>query len=262
MTVQRAYLDYLRLASWDDRQALKLSSKLRTTIPKWRQGFWLQYKGWYGDNSFYGIGEQNHKRHYIWRTAGDSTSVLYDISYHLLDIYATRLDVQVTIELPAEYLPFEVYRDQKNILKRGTSIIDSDTGSTIYFGSRVSDRFARLYTKEFDEGKFLRLEFEFKGDTARALHEKMRSGAGATDIFQHYLHSFGLVDYIIDWFDTGFDGDDLRIRIERDHNNNNKLKWLSSLSAAIVKMGNDHETGPTTKRLLRNWIETIDKSES
>jgi len=260
MAVQRAYLDYLRLASWHDASALKLTAQLRRAFPKWRDGYWLQYHGWYADNAFYGIGEQNRKRHYIWRVSGNSSSVLYEAADFLGEIYATRLDVQVTIPLPDGYSAFEVYQDHKELLDRGTTIIESDTGSTIYFGSRVSDRFARMYTKEYEEGKFLRLEFEFKGKTAKALYFKMKSGIGPTEIFQHYLKSFGLVDYIIEWFETGFDGEKLRLEIEKNENSDNKIAWLYSLSNAVIKMGNDHDIGDITKNILREWIKAIDEN--
>ncbi len=259
MTVQRAYLDYLRLASWHDASALKLTAQLRRAFPKWRDGYWLQYRGWYADNAFYGIGEQNHKRHYVWRVSGNSSSVLYEAADFLGEIYATRLDVQVTIPLPEDYDPFAVYQDQKDLISRGTTIIESDTGSTIYFGSRVSDRFARMYTKEYPAGRFLRLEFEFKGKTAKALYFKMKSGVGPTEIFQHYLKSFGLMGYIIEWFDTGFDGEKIRLEIEKNESNDNKMSWLSSLSASIIKMGNDHETGEFTVNLLRNILDEVDR---
>lgn len=269
MTVQRAYLDYMRLASWHDASALKLTGSLRRSIPKWRTGYWLQYKGWYGDNAFYGIGEQNQKRHYVWRLSGSSSSVLFNISSELNEIYATRLDVQVTIPMPSDYDAFAVYTDQKDLQGRGLTIIESDTGSTIYFGARVSDRFARLYTKSYVKkdpsdkslDEFLRLEFEFKGRSARALYENMKKSLiGPSGIFQYYLTSFNLMGYIIDWFDTGFDGEELRLEIEKNQNNENKMNWLSSLSNAIAKMGNDHETGEFTRNLLRNWLESIDKN--
>lgn len=265
MTVQRAYLDYLRLASWDDSNALKLTAGLRRSIPKWRDGFWLQYRGWYGDNSFYGIGEQNRKRHYVWRSAGPSSSVLYSLSDELSNIYATRLDVQVTIPMPEDYDAFAVYQDYKDTHSRGTTIIESDTGSTVYFGARTSERFARLYTKVYANGvteverAYLRLEFEFKGKTARAIFESMKIGKnGPTSVFQYFLRNFNLLDYVITWFDTGFDGEPERIVVERNEDDSNKLEWLHSLSNAVIKMGNDHNMGDQTRDVLRQWLEALD----
>jgi hypothetical protein len=265
MTVQRAYLDYLRLASWHDASALKLTAELRRSIPKWRDGFWLQYRGWYGDNSFYGIGEQNRKRHYVWRSAGPSSSVLCNLADSLTEIYATRIDVQVTIPMPDDFDAFAVYQDYKDINARATTIIESDTGSTVYFGARTSDRFARLYTKEYKYGRgdevsnFLRLEFEFKGKTARSIYGSLKSSKhGSTSLFQYFLTNFSLMDYVIDWFNTGYDGEGERIVIEKNQSDDGKIEWLHSLSNAIVKMGNDHMTGETTKNLLREWIATID----
>lgn len=263
MSVQRAYIDYLRLASWDDQEALFLSADLRKSIPKWRSGFWLQYKGYYGDNSFYGIGEQDKKRHYVWRSAGSSSSVLYDLandeSREHDSIYCTRLDVQVTIKLPPQYNPFDVYEIHKGCGGRcGVTIIDSPTGSTIYFGSRTSDKFARLYEKHYADSKYLRLEFEFKGKLARAIYKTLVStAAGPTAVFQNYLPSFGLSENIISWFHCGNDAEPLRIMIENYEDMKKKMAWLSSLSNTVIQMGNDHETGDFVRRLLDDWQDQI-----
>jgi hypothetical protein len=258
MSVQRAYLDYLRVASWEDDQALLLTGELRRSIPKWRNGFWLQYKGWYGDTSFYGVGEQNHKRHYVFRTAGNSSSVLYDLAADYDKVYCTRLDVQVTIKLPPQYNPFIIYGAHKDTGRAGVTIIDSPTGSTIYFGSRVSDKFARLYEKQYEDGSYLRLEFEFKGLLAKAIYETMRlTNTGPTAVFQNYLPKFGLADYIMAWFDTGPDAEPIRLEIEHNEDTYKKMTWLASLSNTVVQMGNDHETGDFVRRLLNDWQEKI-----
>lgn len=261
MSVQRAYLDYIRLASWHDGEALLLTGSFRRSIPKWRNGFWLQYKGWYGENSFYGIGEQSQKRHYVWRSAGSSSSVLYDLANEpggLDAVYCTRLDVQVTIKMPTQYNPFNIYEAHKGGGRLGVTIIESPTGSTIYFGSRESDKFARLYEKRYTDGDYLRLEFEFKGKLARAIYETMRkTSAGPTAVFQNYLPKFGLADYIMSWFDTGSDAEPLRLEIEHNEDTHKKMSWLSSLSNTVVKMGNDHETGDYVRRLLNDWQEEI-----
>lgn len=259
MSVQKAYIDYLTLASWDDAESLLLTGELRRSIPKWRNGFWLQYKGWYGDNSFYGVGEQNLKRHYVFRTAGSSSSVLFDIADSFKKVYCTRIDVQVTIKKPDIYNPFAIYVKRKGIGRLAVTFIDSPTGSTIYFGSRTSDKFARLYVKQHDDGDFLRLEFEFKGKLARAIYETIKkTSAGPTAVFQNYLPKFGLDDYILSLFDTGKDREPLRLEIEHSEDIHKKLTWLSSLSNTVVMMGNDHEMGDYVRALLNDWQEKID----
>jgi hypothetical protein len=259
MSVQRAYVDYLRMGTWDDAQALLVTGELRRSIPKWRNGYWLQYRGWYGDTSFYGIGEQNKKRHYVFRTAGNSSSVLFDLVDKHDKLYCTRLDVQVTIKRPPQYNPFIIYESHKGGGKLGVTIIDSPTGSTIYFGSRTSDKFARLYEKRYDDGDYLRLEFEFKGKLARAVYETMRlTNAGPTAVFQNYLPKFGLADYVMSWFDTGSDAEPLQLEVEHNEDMHKKMTWLASLSETVIRMGNDHETGDFVRRLLDDWQEKID----
>lgn len=259
MSVQRAYIDYIRLASWDDSEALLITGELRRSIPKWRNGFWLQYLGWYGDNSFYGVGEQNKKRHYVFRTAGSSSSVLFDLAARFTKIYCTRLDVQVTVKLPGHYDPFLIYKNHQGRGRLGVTIIDSPTGSTIYFGSRTSDKFARLYEKRYEDGNYLRLEFEFKGKLARAVYETMQStSAGPTAVFQNYLPKFGLSDDVMALFDTGPDAEPLRLKIEHNEDIYKKMTWLSSLSDTVIQMGNDHEMGGFVRRLLNDWQDKID----
>jgi hypothetical protein len=257
MSVQRAYIDYIRLATWDDAQALLMTGELRRSIPKWRNGFWLQYKGWYGDNSFYGVGEQNKKRHYVFRSSGNSSSVLFDLADKHEELYCTRIDVQVTKKLPASYNPFMIYEAHKKGGGRlGVSIIESPTGSTIYFGSRVSDKFARLYEKRYDDGNYLRLEFEFKGKLARAVYETMRTNSiGPTAVFQNYLPKFGLAEHIMEWFNTGPDAEPIRVELERKEDTHKKMIWLASLSNTVIEMGNSHETGDFVRRLLNDWLE-------
>ncbi|GAG72415.1 unnamed protein product [marine sediment metagenome] len=167
--------------------------------------------------------------------------------------------------MPDDYDPFAVYQDYKDTEARGTTIIESDTGSTVYFGARTSDRFARLYTKEYnnsqsgDANRWLRLEFEFKGKTARAIYLALKVGKhGPTSLFQYFLTNFSLPAYIIEWFETGFDGEPERLVIEKLESDSGKLEWLHSLSSVVVLMGNDHNTGDQTKELLNRWLEEID----
>jgi DNA relaxase NicK len=61
-----------------------------------------------------------------------------------------------------------------------TLITDSDGGSTLYIGSRSSDRFARLYDKGREQralpaGKWWRLELEVKGKSSQKVAEQLLS---------------------------------------------------------------------------------------
>jgi DNA relaxase NicK len=65
-------------------------------------------------------------------------------------------------------------------------ILNSDGGSTLYIGSRVSDRFARLYDKGIEQGttaagKWWRLELELKGRRSQSHAEALLSTAAHRD---------------------------------------------------------------------------------
>jgi len=99
--------------------------------------------------------------------------------------HCSRLDVAVDVHLDAKVptLTRDCYESLFHVppgngrpAKRSL-ILNSDGGSTLYIGSRVSDRFARLYDKGIEQrtlaaGKWWRFELELKG--ARA--EQMSAG--------------------------------------------------------------------------------------
>jgi len=63
-----------------------------------------------------------------------------------------------------------------------TLITDSDGGSTLYVGSRTSDRFARLYDKGIEQaafraGKWWRFELEVKGNSSQRIADRLLSAA-------------------------------------------------------------------------------------
>jgi hypothetical protein len=258
MSDNRAYLDYLRIGSWDDPASFKLMSEVRKLSTGWRQKKWLQYDGWRSGGIFYGTGEQGGKRHYVFDVSGAQSIELFHLAKDRPEFYATRLDVQVTIERPISYEPHETYLLQKEISKRSCSIIQSDSGSTIYFGSRSGDTFARLYEKILDDDKYLRLEFEIKGNKARSVFIQLSQGLKANDAFNHYLGKIKMPDYIKEWFSAP-DSGVVFWELEKVHHADKQLEWLSSLSDTVVRMGNDHYQGDIVRGLLEDWLKRIDK---
>lgn len=255
----RAHLDYIRLAAWDDSTILKLHSNIRRMFPKWRPSHWLQYTGWACDHAFYGTGEQSGRRHGVARVSGHDSNKFLEVARYadLIKAYATRIDVQITIPEPVGYNPFKTYGAAQQVKGRSCSLIHSDTGSTIYFGARTSDVFARCYQKEIDAQKFLRLEFEIKGLHARAVFIELLHGATCGAVFNSYLSKVKLPENLSKWFSNTEDDTELLLDIQRAHDNDKQLAWLGSLGNTIIRMGNDHDTGDTVRRLLTRWLEEI-----
>jgi len=93
--------------------------------------------------------------------------------------HCSRLDLTVDVHLDAEVpsLTRDCYESlfhmppQNGRPPQRTLINNSDGGSTLYIGSRVSDRFARLYDKGIEQqtaraGKWWRFELELKGNAS------------------------------------------------------------------------------------------------
>jgi hypothetical protein len=251
-------LDYLRLATWDDKSALNLFADLRRWATGWKTSRWLQYKGHRSGGMFYGTGEQSEKRHYVADCSGPDSQYLYGLAGDNPKIYCTRIDLQITIPQPDEYEPFTAYAELKAASETSTSFIHSDTGSTIYIGARTGQRFARLYEKRLGDDKYLRLEFEVKGRLANVVFLQLRNGIDRDTIYNHFLIKSKAPDYIKSWFETGGDGN-VYLQAERQHDADKQLEWLASLENTVLRMGNDHYQGPTVKGLLERWIDTISK---
>lgn len=96
--------------------------------------------------------------------------------------HCSRVDLAVDVHLYAEVpsLPRDCYVSLfhkppgNGRPAQRTLILNSNGGSTLYIGSRTSDRFARLYDKGIEQkassaGRWYRLELEVKGNSAHPL---------------------------------------------------------------------------------------------
>lgn len=257
----RAYIDYLRLATFDQNPYLNLTSRIYELERGWRPGKWLQYAGKWSRHLFHGVGLQNGRRHYVIQCSGDLSVDFAEIAKTYGQFYATRIDIQRTIEKGEKYDPLRIYNDVKSIPgnNRSSSVVLSSTGSTIYFGNRSSDTFARLYEKTIDEHTFIRLELEIKGLTAReAWQNIIDQQLRESEIFEHLFYRFKLPDYIKERFQLAGEKTHEYQKYEEFRYRNSKMEWLSSLENTIVMMGNDHQIGWQVKALLEKILERID----
>lgn len=79
----------------------------------------------------------------------------------------TRVDFAVDIETGVQPSEFTFYRHEEAF--KSTSFIKSETGETVYIGSRKSERMARVYRYYLPHPRanLLRVEAEYKGDAAK-----------------------------------------------------------------------------------------------
>lgn len=89
----------------------------------------------------------------------------------------TRIDIAIDVYHEMYLRSMKAAADQGEIVTRAQDwpLIEGRTGSTLYVGSRTSEKFLRIYDKAAEqkaEGPWYRIELECKGDFARgvALH--------------------------------------------------------------------------------------------
>jgi DNA relaxase NicK len=108
--------------------------------------------------------------------------LLHDLDYD--NVKTTRVDLCVDIALTKPSRGWlrslrenEEFQAVQNKANRKTTVIESDTGDTLYIGSRVSGRFGRIYDKSLaygvDLGYVYRFELETKKQVAPAVFKRL-----------------------------------------------------------------------------------------
>lgn len=247
--------DWLTLATFDfAKYCLAVADIRRIAIGEdWKEGRWLQYTGFTnGKDIFYGMAVQSGGReHFILKISGSTAGSLLDeilskewSSY----FYATRIDVQRTRTPPKWWIPRDVYDDLKK--RKGTcSMIESETGSTVYIGNRSSGRFCRLYEKQIGEG-MLRCEIELKGQHSRMAWGFLLKGKSVADIYAAHLEKLPLQPNEKESFMPNHENDlDLRLE-ELKISNERALKWLRTLLPKMQQMAASHDIGEQVRGIF------------
>lgn len=252
-----AYVDYLRLGSWDLKAYTNAASAMMQWRPGWKAGSFLQYHGHKLDSLFFGTAKQREKSHYLIQCSGGLSQTLLDdpalavlLSHE--SFYCTRIDLQKTLPLP-EWWNVRDIADSLGADGVKHSFIESDTGSTLYVGSRTSDKFIRVYTKSLDR-EYLRFEYELKGQLARAVFGGIfQDGTRSINaVYNSLLVNQRVPQYLKSYYlDPEVETVDVRVP-EKQHEMAKKLEWLLSLEDTIRHMLNDHDIGPETKVFIDN----------
>ena len=259
----QAYIDYIRLATWELKPYTTAAARLHEHSGGWRPGRFLQYSGQKCDSMFHGTANQRGQRHYIIQVSGDKCVELGPSLINLDGLYCTRIDLQITVRQGKNYNARAIYDDVRATPGNGrtASLLLSDTGSTVYIGNRESDTFARLYEKHILKDEYVRLEFEIKGTTARNCWESLRERtATPTQLYALIMGRFRLPDYIRDRYTPREDANGQLIRAELTKARNSKLEWLMSLDSAIFALAVDHDTGHVVRTWLEKLIDQIDSA--
>lgn len=250
-------IDYLRLSTFNFQRYLKLTAQIRAYGSGWRPAKWLQYKGQKSEQGiFYGHAEQNKRPHAIIQVSGLQAQKFYTTYKEQLDGWAcTRIDVQLTRIAPGVELRPRLYQSIIN-RKKKASLIQSDTGTTLYIGARTSDTYTRLYDKE---DALLRCEFELKGKQAKRAWASLMAGLTVAQVFNETLQRVRLPKLYHDHYHANAEQKDM-VQIDETEDMMGKLEWLAQLDGLVYKLANDHDTADRLEQLVSRWYEYATKS--
>jgi hypothetical protein len=247
-----AHLDYIRLATWNTTAYAYMASEImRVWTWDYQPGKWQQYSGHRAKQFFMGSGEQDGRRHHVISASGSLAERMRK-SLMLFDgLYATRIDIQMTVERPSWV---DLGKLHKSLGKKITTLISSEQNDSLYFGSRESDKFARLYEKPLGEKMFLRFEFELKGKMAAGCWSAILGGETVGNVYKRLLIKSKLPVKFQALFDNADDtATDRALRAEIEHDNARTLKWIMSLDACMRRHINSHEIGDEVMEIIRAW---------
>ena len=243
--MNKPYLDYLRLATWDTAKYAFLLGKLYRN-DSFQPAKWLQYRGKRSVDGriFHGMGSQgrgeNERRHAIVEFSGSESHAWRKECRSWESFYATRLDVQVTIEEPPEHLAMALY---EKVHRKTKNIIISPTVCTVYLGSRRSDLFTRIYEKDVNNRRYLRCEFELKGKYSRNAWRSYCEGATTVaQIFVTCHQRAKIPSPWREWFTVEGDAYPTLLQGEQSVDLRAKLAYLHDTETALERMFMAHET--------------------
>lgn len=264
----RAAIDWLTLATYRFESYTDAAAQMRARYPgKWKAANWLQYAGFKHPEYpiMYGKALQtNDKEHYVVKTSGSFADefATWFLSLECADsFYCTRIDVQRTKSIP-DWWDVRLLHDELHECST-VSMIQSESGSTLYLGSRTSDRFTRFYEKDLD-GKLLRLEIELKGRYSRQAWSLLLAGEHREDCYSYHVGKLRIADHMKAYYLADSTNDIDWSIAEKQSSMRSKLRWLHTLVPTFDKMSNDHDIGSEVRDLFYSLsIGSIDrKSET
>jgi hypothetical protein len=253
------HFDYIRIATWNLSDYLGVCAEIMRESQGFRSARWLQYVGRRSQDgrTFFGMGEQNRTRHHVIQFSGGKAEETEPQWKKYPDsFYCTRLDVQVTIAEPDDHDAESLY---KSLNRKGKSIVKSPGCSTVYLGVRTSDLFARIYEKPIDGKRYLRCEFELKGQYARSAFALVRNGdTDARKLFQQCLHSGRVPEPHASWFTVKGDEDSGLTAAEKVKSLAATESWLKNTEIGIMR----HLGFEDTRGMVLDFIDRLEMARS
>lgn len=151
---------------------------------QWREQRIANYHGLTNGSIWHGGGIQKGRSHFRLQVSGSDARLLEQhLQWSLADINCTRIDIQLTIDLPDNYSADRVANDIHHGVwpdgrrRKVRKYVNMGDGlDTIYIGSPKSEKQIRLYVKQGENGRYLRFEAQYRGAAAEAVYLLIAEG--------------------------------------------------------------------------------------
>ena len=244
-------IDYIRIATFDTVAYARLCAGLEKKYHEWKPKRWQQYKGRESTgNVFHGIGQQKRRAHYIIAVSGFQAQDFFRWYQSQLEtitvaFYCTRIDIQRTQVRPAKEYRLASYKR----LAGKKSLIQSDTGMTLYIGSRTSDSYWRIYDKT---AQALRCEVELKGKMAKRCWMALSNGEKIGAVWNRVILRSRVPKIYVDYYRADSEPATLP-ELDESPDLEGKLQWLATLDSLVYKLCKDDDLGERAATIIARW---------
>lgn len=259
--INQPALDYITLTTFNQLAMETFKEWHESVSEQEREGKQQQYQGThradrYG-TSFLGSAEQKSMMHSLLRVSGMLSSSAFSRNREHITagrVKVTRIDLQVTIDYERSiWSQFDLCQALKlERPDRSISFHESKSGpqnsklATVYYGSRTSERFCRIYEKRgLADDVHLRYEWEYKGQTAQTVAFHLLQGESVRSILMGELTKRIPDTYNLRRiFEPALTGRGITVRTVREPGGT--AEWLKvTVLPALDRYLNDHNEDST-----------------
>lgn len=259
-------IDYYRVTTFDPVKYESLLEYMTQDVPTLHQTSVKRYKGFKLGELFAGRGQQKGVSHFLAQCSGASSHYTFPDISSLDWGRARRVDLQMTVNLNHELL-FDWYLKVRELGIGG--VRDTQSGTTIYIGSRQSNRMWRVYKKD---DNMVRFEVETKGDLAEIVWKEMSENGmeSVAGIFLSELQRlmkkvvaipqmYAVLDEIKNMaLKIANNEGDLVLQVPKPRSNTRK--WLeTTVDSSVRKLLNDHDESEEVLNWLKSLVEYGEK---
>lgn len=265
MNLDIPQVDWVTFTSWDEGVYLGWKQWQRVQKGESRAGRIKMYDGNWVGSSFVGEGIQGESKHALVRVSGEESHKAFTELVRCSECKCTRLDVQITTNLPAGYSARKFADDlragQNGEYQRTVQLVENTDGlDTVYLGSGSSQRYARFYVKLVDGEKYFRFEIEHKKEWAQIVSKNyLEQSDCLAGVLMDFLSSIGVDDSqgVLRGLERLLDavkaGNKLPSVVRDD---DKTMDWIMyQVTPAIIRLLADHDKGPFLANHLSDLVE-------